>query len=195
MTEVARPAQIATVLRYWPESGSGRYTDDMEMEPSGPANRPAASYGFAKALIKLTLAGGIAFWAGTIALSLLPIAAEYRAALSLNYFQTVFVESLVAGTVIAGCVSFALLRLFGKLPTKNAILKSEILSFAAFLILSVLVQVAASRGAGTDALRVFLIGMVLNVPRFFLLGFVVGHLYRTPRNRGLQATTMPLSPG
>jgi hypothetical protein len=165
------------------------------METSGRANRPPASHEFAKTLIKLTVGGGIAFWAATIALSLLPIAAEYRAALSLDYFQTVFVESLVAGLIVGGCVSFVLLRFFDKLPTKNAILKSEILSFVALAALSIPVQVASSRVAGSDALSVFLTGMVLNVPRFFLLGFAVGYLYRTPRNRAIRTTTMPVSPG
>ena len=147
------------------------------MEASSRASKPPASHEFAKTLIKLTVAGGTAFWATTIALSLLPIAAEFRAALSLSYFQTVFVEALIAGMIIGCCVSFALLRFFGKRPTKNAILKSEVLSFIALAILSILIQVAASRGSG-DALRVFLIGAVLNVPRFLVLGFVVGYLYR-----------------
>lgn len=154
-----------------------RYTDSMET--SGPASRLPTSHEFAKTLIKLTVAGGVAFWAATIALSLLPIAAEYRAALSLDYFQTVFVEALAAGTIIGACVSFVLLRFFDKLPTKNAILKSEILSLVAFAILSILVQVATSRVGSSDALRVFLIGMALNVPRFFLLGLIVGYLYRS----------------
>lgn len=171
------------------------YTEYEDMEMSGRASKPPASLEFAKAFIKLTVAGGIAFWAGTIALSLFPIAAEYRAALSLSYFQTVFVESLVAGMIVGGCVTFVLLRFFEKLPTKNAILKSEILSFVALAILSILVQVASTRVGGTDALRVFLIGMALNVPRFFLLGFAVGYLYRPPRNRAIRTTNIPVGPG
>jgi len=35
-----------------------------------------------KKLYKLTIGGGVVFWATTIATSLLPIAAEYRAAFS-----------------------------------------------------------------------------------------------------------------
>ena len=126
----------------------------------------------------LTIAGGLAFWATTIALSLLPIAAEYRAALSLSYFQTVFVGALLAGLVIACCISFVLLRFFQKIPTTNAILKSEILSIVVLVISSIPVQVAASRLGPSEALHVFLIGAALNVPRFLVLGFVVGYLYR-----------------
>lgn len=95
--------------------------------------------GSAQTLIKRTFAGGVALWATTIALSLLPIADEYRAALSLDYFQTVFVEALVAGTIIGAFVSLVLLCLFEKLPSKSAILKSEILSLVALAILSILV--------------------------------------------------------
>jgi len=126
----------------------------------------------------LTTAGGLAFWATTIALSLLPIAAEYRAALSLSYFQTVFVDSLLAGLIIRCCISFALLRFFQKIPTKSAILKSEILSIVVLVIFSIPVQVAASPLGPGEALHVFLIGAALNVPRFLVLGFVVGYLYR-----------------
>ena len=126
----------------------------------------------------LAIAGGLAFWAATIALSLLPIAADYRAALSLPYFQTVFVESLLAGLVIGCCISFALLRFFQKIPTRNAILKSEILSILVLVIALIPVQVAAARLGPSEALHVFLIGAALNVPRFLVLGFVVGYLYR-----------------
>jgi hypothetical protein len=129
-------------------------------------------------LFLLTIAGGLAFWATTIALSLLPIAAEYRAALSLSYFQTVFVDSLLAGLIIGCCISFTLLRFFEKIPTKNAILKSEILSIVVLVLASIPVQVAASRVGPSEALHVFLIGAALNVPRFLVLGFVVGYLYR-----------------
>lgn len=126
----------------------------------------------------LTVAGGLAFWATTIALSLLPIAADYRAALSLSYFQTVFVDALLAGLVIGCCISFVLLRFFAKIPTKNTILKSEILSIVVLVIALISVQVAASRLGPGEALHVFLIGAALNVPRFLVLGYVVGYLYR-----------------
>ena len=126
----------------------------------------------------LTIAGATAFWATTIALSLVPIAADYRAHLSLPYFQTVFADSLLAGLIIAFCISFALFRFFEKIPTRNAILKSEILSIVVLVLTSIPVQVAASRLGPSEALHVFLIGAALNVPRFLVLGFVVGYLYK-----------------
>ena len=57
-----------------------------------------------KKLFKLTIGGGLVFWATTIATSLLPIAAEYRAAYSNWSIQTVWVFSLPMGMIIGYCV-------------------------------------------------------------------------------------------
>jgi len=51
-----------------------------------------------------------------------------------------------------------------------------ILSFVALGIVLILVQVAASRTS--DALHIFLIGAVGNVPRFLFVGIVIGYLYK-----------------
>ena len=118
----------------------------------------------------------MAFWAITFAFSLLPIAAEFRAALSISYIQMVLVESLLGGMIIGFFVSYFLLRFFDKIPTKNPILKSVILSFVALGIDFILLGVAASRTS--DALHVFLIGAMFNVPRFLFLGIVIGYLYK-----------------
>jgi hypothetical protein len=144
--------------------------------PATDRSKRQTSYEFYKKLLKLTIGGGVEFWAITIAFSLLPIAAEFRAALSISYIQVVLVESVLGGMIIACCVSYFLLRFFDKIPTKNPILKSVILGFVALGIVSILVGVAASRTS--DALHVFLIGEVLNVPRFFFLGIVIGYLYK-----------------
>ena len=53
-----------------------------------------------KKLFLLTIAGGAAFWVTTIATSLLPIAAEYRAAFSNWHIQTVWVNSLFVGMIV-----------------------------------------------------------------------------------------------
>jgi hypothetical protein len=131
---------------------------------------------FYKKLFKLTIGGGVAFWATTIAFSLLPIAGEFRAEVSISYIQVVLVQSLIFGLIIEFLVSYVLLRFFDKIPTKNPILKAEILSLVALVIALIVLQVAASRTS--DALQVFLIGAMLNVPRFLIPGIVVGYLYR-----------------
>ena len=144
--------------------------------PATGRSKQQTSYEFYKKLFKLTIGGGVAFWATTIAFSLLPIAAEFRAALSISYVQVVLVESLLGGMIISCFVSYFLLRFFDKIPTKNPILKSVILSFVALVIVLILLGVAASRTS--DALHIFLIGATLNVPRFLFLGIVIGYLYK-----------------
>jgi hypothetical protein len=136
-----------------------------------------------KKLYKLTIGGGVVFWAITIATSLLPIAAEYRAAFSNWSIQTVWVDSLLVGMIIGCCVSYFLLRFFDKIPTKNPILKSGILSFIALVIAIILIDVPQSFLGPSDALGYhslyyFLIGVMFNVPRFLFLGIVIGYLYK-----------------
>lgn len=133
-----------------------------------------------KKLFKLTIGGGLVFWATTIATSLLPIAAEYRAAYSNWSIQTVWVASLPMGMIIGYCVSYFLLRYFDKIPSKNPILKSGIISFIALIIAVIVIDVPQSffgMNNSFDALYYFLIGVMFNVARFLLLGIVIGYLY------------------
>jgi hypothetical protein len=130
-----------------------------------------------KKLFILTIGGGVVFWVTTIAISLLPIAAEYRSAFSKANIQTVWVASLPAGLIIGCCVSYSVLRFFDKIPTKNPILKSVIISFVALVIATILIDVPRSLHGPSDALYYFLIGIMLNVPRFLALGIGIGYLY------------------
>jgi hypothetical protein len=140
----------------------------------------AGSTILSKKLFRLTIAGGLVFWAATIATSLLPIAAEYRAAYSNWSIQTVWVTSLLMGMIIGYCVSYFLLLYFDKIPSKNPMLKSGILSFIALIIAVILIDVPQSffgTRNSSDALYYFLIGVMFNVTRFLLLGIVIGYLY------------------
>jgi hypothetical protein len=133
-----------------------------------------------KKLFKLTIAGGLVFWATTIATSLLPIAAEYRAAYSNWSIQTVWVASLLMGMIIGYCVSYFLVRYFDKIPSKNPMLKSVIITFIAMTIAVILIDVPQSffgMSNSDDALYYFLIGVMFNAARFLLLGIVIGYLY------------------
>jgi hypothetical protein len=138
-----------------------------------------ASYEFFKMLYKLTIGGGVVFWATTIATSLLPIAAEYRAHFTNWRLQTVWVDSLLVGMIIACCVSYSLLRSLEKNPTKNPIQQSAIRSFIALVIAITLIDVPQSflLPGSRDALYYFLIGVIFNAARFLLLGLAIGYLY------------------
>jgi glycopeptide antibiotics resistance protein len=79
--------------------------------------------------------------------------------------------------IIGFFVSFFLLRFFDKIPTKNPSLKSVILSFIALVIATILLEAPASFRT-SDALYYFLFGTMLNVPRFLVLGIVIGYLHK-----------------
>ena len=144
--------------------------------PATSRSKQHTSSEFYKKLFKLTIGGGLAFWVTTVALSLLPMMAEFRAALSMSYILYALVEPLLGGMIIVCCLSYFLLRFFDKIPTKNPIPKSVILSFVALGIVFILLGVAASRTS--DALHIFLIGVTFNIPRFLFVGIVIGYLYK-----------------
>jgi len=129
-----------------------------------------------KRALMLALAGGLAFWVVNFAISLTPIAAEYRAALSIPYLPMLF-ESLVGGLIIGFGVSYFLLRFFDKIPARSPILKSVVLSLIVLVIVTVLLQGPASLSSKAGAgVRCFLVGTLFNVLRILALGISVGLL-------------------
>ena len=133
------------------------------------------SYDLRNKAIKMTFVGGLVFWAANFATSLTPLAAEYRAALSISYLPMI-VESLLGGIIVSCCVSFLLLLYYDKIPTKGPISKSVTLSLVALPIASIVTYIAASRTS--DTCSILLIGGVLNVPRFLALGFAIGYFLK-----------------
>jgi hypothetical protein len=129
-------------------------------------------------LSQLIIGGGAIFWVTTIAISLLPIAAEYRSAFSKANIRTVWFASLPAGLIIGCCVSYFLLRFFNKIPTKNPILKSVIVSLIALVIATILSLIPHGFLWQNDVLYYILVGIMLDIPRFLLLGMGIGHLYK-----------------
>lgn len=129
-------------------------------------------------LMKLTLAGGAAFWLTTFATSLLPIAAKYRAAFSDWSIKTVWVSSLIAGMIIGCLVSYVLLRFFPGIPAKGLILKSVTLSSIALAIAIILIDVPMLLRAPGNSQYYFFVGVMFNAARFLILGITIGHLYR-----------------
>jgi hypothetical protein len=130
-----------------------------------------------KRILILTFVGGIAFWLANLGISRTTIAAEYRTALSIAYLL-MLVEALLGGLLIGFCVSFVLIRFFGKIPGRSPILKSLTLSLVVLIIATVFLGVPSSFLIPTgDALRYFLIGAIFNVLRISALGIVIGYLY------------------
>lgn len=131
----------------------------------------------------LAVGGGLGFWLANFAISLTPIAAEYRAALSISYVP-MLIEALIAGLVIGFGVGYCLVRFFDSIPTRGSVTKSVILSLIALVVFSLLIEVPAKFLTETgDALRYFIIGTAFNTLRFLVLGLVIGYLYRRTTGR------------
>jgi hypothetical protein len=125
----------------------------------------------------LAVGGGVGFWVANFAISLTPIAADYRAGLSISYPQ-MLLEALVGGLIIGFCVGYSLLRFYDRIPTRTPILKSLGLSVIALLLVTMLIEVPAKFFTSTsDAVRYFLIAAMFNTVRILALGVVIGGLY------------------
>lgn len=135
-------------------------------------------------MFRLAIWGGVAFWLANFAISLTPIAAEYRAALSISY-GPMLVEALLGGLVIGLGVSGVLVRLDEKIPPKSPVLTSILLSVIALIAVTLLVEVPAKFLAPTtdSPMRYFLIGAAFSVVRILALGVVIGYLYRGATGR------------
>lgn len=130
-----------------------------------------------KEMTLLAAAGGLGFWAANFAISLTPIAAEYRAALAISYFP-MLLEALLGGLIIGFCVSYFLLRFYDKTPTKKPLLKSVLFSVFVLIIVTMLIEVPAKFLVPTsDAWRYFFIGTMFNTLRILALGIVIGYLF------------------
>jgi hypothetical protein len=128
-------------------------------------------------VLVLAIAGGLGFWVANLAISRTPIAAQYRAALSIAYFP-MLLEAWLGGLIIGFGVSFGLLRLGKRIPTRNPILKSLILSFMALILVTLIIEVPASFiTPESDVWRYFIIGAIINVLRITALALVIGCLY------------------
>jgi hypothetical protein len=123
----------------------------------------------------LTLVGGLAFWLANFAISRTPIAAEYRAAMSISYYP-MLLEALIGGLIIGLWVSYPLLRFFDRIPVKDPIIKSIILSSMVLVIVTLLLGGPSSFYATNNILRYFIIGTVINVIRILALGIAIGYV-------------------
>jgi hypothetical protein len=131
--------------------------------------------GILKRVLVLTLLGGLAFWLANLAISRTTIAAVYRAAMSISYYP-MLLESLVGGLIIGLWVSFPLVRFFDRIPGKDPILKSVLLSSLVLIIVTVTLGGPSSFFATTNVMRYFIIGTVFNVIRITALGIAIGYV-------------------
>jgi len=140
------------------------------------------SKGIWKKAFVLTLVGGLAFWLANYAISRTAIAAEYRAAMSISYYP-MLLESLVGGLIIGLWVGYTLLRFFDRIPVKDPILKSVILSSIMLVIITILIGGPSSFYATNNVLRYFIIGTIFNVIRILALGIAIGYVCKRQHER------------
>jgi hypothetical protein len=135
------------------------------------------SKGIWRMVLVLAAVGGLAFWVVNFAISRTPIAAEYRAAMDISYYP-MLLESLIGGLLIGLCVSYPLMRFFNRIPAKDPILKSVILSAIVLVIVTILLGGPSSFYATNNILRYFIIGTIFNVIRILALGLAIGYVYK-----------------
>lgn len=134
-----------------------------------------------KRLFLLTVSGAFVFWIASFITSLLPIAAEYRAAYDNWNMQTVWVGAVFAGLLFGFLVSFFLLLSGKSTPVRRPLLRAILLSLCALAVAILLIDLPHARQAHENVLHYFLIGVMFNTVRFVLLGLAVGLAYRVFR--------------
>lgn len=130
-----------------------------------------------RASVVPALGGGLAFWLANFAISLTPLAAEYRAALSIPYVP-MLVEALVGGVVLGFCVSYAVVRRAARIPVKSLVAAGMAMSVVALAAVSLIVDLPAKLLTPlNDPVRYLLIAALFNAVRFLALGATIGALY------------------
>ncbi|MGO4340393.1 hypothetical protein [Pedococcus sp. 2YAF34] len=138
------------------------------------------------------VAGAAAFWLANLAISLTPVAADYRSVLSIDYVP-MLVEAAVGGVVISSAVAFLLMRFGDHVPGRGELAKALVLSAGALALLTVIVGIPSVLGSGmAQRGHWFLVGLVINAIRIGALGVAVGYFIRSRMirpNRALQRST------
>jgi len=135
-----------------------------------------------KKVFVLTLVGGLAFWLANFAISRTAIAADYRSAMSISYYP-MLLESLVGGLIIGLWVSFLLLRFYKRIPTKDPVLKSVLLSSLVLVFVTIVLGGPSSFFATSNVVRYFIIGTVINVIRITALGLAIGYMCKSQQKQ------------
>jgi hypothetical protein len=148
--------------------------------------------GILKKVLVLTLVGGLAFWLANYAISRTAIAADYRAAMSISY-NPMLLESLIGGLLIGLWVSFPLVRFYNRIPGKNPIIKSVLLSSLMLVIVTIVLGGPSSFFSTRYILRYFIIGTVINLIRITALGIAIGYVCKK-QSKGINPSVVVVKP-
>jgi len=149
--------------------------DVVEAARSRARRRPEPARGGWPAL---TLSGAAAFWLANLLISMTPLAAAYRSALSIRYLP-MLAEAAVGGLVVAGVVAALLVRFGARVPGAGPLRQALVLAGCALVVLTLLVEVPAKLRSGVDdPVRWLLVATAINTVRVLALGLAVGGLAR-----------------
>lgn len=143
------------------------------------------------------VAGAVAFWCANLIISLTPIAAAYRSAMSVAYGPMLF-EAAVGGLLIASVAAVALVRYPTRVPGAGPLSRALWLSATAVLLVTVVVEVPSKLASGvSNPGHWLLVATVINVIRFLALGVAIGLAIRAGqtgaghRSRGSERRRLP----
>ena len=156
--------------------------DSVEVQRSG-ARGPARVSSAAAGWWVLALAGAAAFWLANLAISLTPVAAEFRSARSIAYVP-MLVEAAVGGLVVASAVAFLLTRFPGQVPGHSPLGKALVLAAVALVLLTVVVAAPSTvRSDVADPGHWLLVETAINAIRLLALGVAIGLVSRARTTR------------
>jgi hypothetical protein len=154
----------------------------VEIDSSGSRGSEPASPARSRCWA-LAIAGAVAFWLANLVISLTPVAAAYRSAMSIS-FTPMLVEAAVGGLVVASAAALLLVRGSGRGSRIGPLTRALLLSGGAFLVLTVLVELPSKLASGeADPGRWLLVATAFNAIRFLALGVAVGMLARAGQTR------------
>ncbi|MGZ5405223.1 MAG: hypothetical protein ACXWDL_11290 [Nocardioides sp.] len=128
------------------------------------------------------MAGAVAFWSANLVISLTPIAAAYRSAISISYVP-MLVEAVFGGLLIGSVVALVLVRYPDRVPGTGPLSKALWLSAGALIVVTVFVEVPSKLRSGvSDPGHWLLVAMVFNAIRILALGVAIGLVTRSGKS-------------
>lgn len=150
--------------------------DVVEIASSGRRAKPSGSPGSGWG--RPAVAGAVAFWSANLVISVTPIAAAYRSAMSIGYLP-MLVEAAVGGLLLASAVALVLVRYPARIPGAGPLTQAVLLSVAAVVLVTLAVEVPSKLRSGVpDAGHWLLVATVFNVIRVLALGVAIGLVTR-----------------
>lgn len=150
--------------------------DVEELRPEGGGPRPSKSV--RGGWWSLALMGAGAFWLANFLISLTPMAAAYRSALSIPYLP-MLVEAAVGGLIVGCAMAFPLARFPERIPGTGPLGKALVLGLGALVLLTVLLDGPSKlRSDLVDPGRWLLVSTLINTIRILALTLAMGLVAR-----------------